>query len=421
VAVTVQVERLAGGGKGVAHHDGETWFVAGALPGETVAAEAVRRRAGIVEAETVTVLADPSPDRHPDPCPHAPSCGGCDWPHVTPDADAALKREAAAGSARGTPELAARLLTAPLQSSPLAYRLRSRLHWRPEAGVLGFYSRRSWEPVAIPSCRIVSPRLAEAIPRLAEALAASADGPVDLEWLEDLEGAVAVVGLRPARGGPGSIPPAWLPERTRLEGIVDGCHVLSASGALAAGWGTAHVVMRLPIPLEVPIGAFFQGNRHLVPWLFTRVGELAPPGEEPMWDLHAGVGLLAAAVLDRGPRAAVLVEPYRPSALAAARNLPDAKVAVGRTAEAYLGSHRRLPRKALVLTDPPRAGLTAELRSRLAGWHPRTILMLGCDPATWARDAGFLIERGYELTHVELIDLFPSTHHVEVLAVLVSE
>ncbi len=425
MAVTVRIERIAGGGSGVAFHDGETWFVEGALPGETVEAEIIRRRAGIVEALALAVLADPSPTRHPDPCPHAPTCGGCDWPHVKPDAGAALKREAAAGMARSFPELARRLLAAPVRSSGLGYRLRARLHWRPgdggHSGTLGFYSRRSWDPVAIPSCRIVSPRLADAIPRLTEALAATVDAAVDLEWLEDLEGGVAIVGLRPARGGPRSVPPGWLPGRDRLEGAVDGCHLMSEAGRLNEGWGPDRVVMTLPVPLEVPLGAFFQGNRHLVRWLFDRVGEIAPAGDEPMWDLHAGVGLLAAAVCHRGRRPAVLVEPYRPSALAAARNLPDARVAIGRTAEAYLAHHRRLPREALVLTDPPRAGLTAELRSRLTGWHPRTVLMLGCDPATWARDAGYLLERGYELTHLELVDLFPSTHHVEVLAVLVWE
>ena len=44
--------------------------------------------------------------------------------------------------------------------------------------------------------------------------------------------------------------------------------------------------------------------------------------------------------------------------------------------------------------------------------------MLGCDPATWARDAGFFQSNGYAARTVELFDLFPSTHHVEILALL---
>jgi len=156
-------------------------------------------------------------------------------------------------------------------------------------------------------------------------------------------------------------------------------------------------------------------NRHLVPWLFRRVRELAG-GEEPVWDLHAGVGFLAAAA--GAERALTLVEPFRPAAEAARRNLPGATVAAGRTAEAYLRRHTRLPREALVLLDPPRAGLSPDLRRRLAGWHPQRIVWLACDVATWTRDATALLACGYRLAHLELLDLFPSTHHVEVVALL---
>jgi 23S rRNA (uracil1939-C5)-methyltransferase len=45
---------------------------------------------------------------------------------------------------------------------------------------------------------------------------------------------------------------------------------------------------------------------------------------------------------------------------------------------------------------------------------------MSCDPSTWARDAAYLLDEGYRLSHVELVDLFPSTHHVEILAMLES-
>ena len=114
-------------------------MVAGALPGELVAARPVRRRAGIVEAETVAVRDTPNPARDDDPCPHSSSCGGCDWPHIQLEANAEFKRLIAADSARGTPDLATMLAAAPVTASPLAYRLRARLHWDPDAGRLGFF------------------------------------------------------------------------------------------------------------------------------------------------------------------------------------------------------------------------------------------------------------------------------------------
>ncbi|MCW8984693.1 MAG: hypothetical protein OQK55_05085, partial [Thermoanaerobaculales bacterium] len=113
-----------------------------------------------------------------------------------------------------------------------------------------------------------------------------------------------------------------------------------------------------------------------------------------------------------------LVEPHREAARAAGRNLPGARVIAGATAETFVAEAGDLPPEALVMTDPPRTGLSKVLRTHLARWQPQRILMLGCDPATWARDAGFLCEHGYQPQVVEIFDLFPSTHHLEILALM---
>lgn len=416
----LMIEKVVGGGRALAHHDGETWLVEGALPGESIDAEVQRRRAGIVEASATRIIDGHHPSRDAQPCPHATECGGCDWPHVDPDSGSALKVSAAAEAVRGAPDLAERLRSAQIHTSPSAYRLRARLHWEPVTSRLGFYESRSWRVVAIPSCRVVSPLLSRSLAALGHALENRCPTPVDLEWLEDLSGENAVAALRPAREGPQQLEPAWLPELGEIEGVVDGFHMLSHSGERSLGWGAMSVSMALPVSISVPIGSFFQVNRHLAGWLFDRVVDVIGSRPVPTWDLHAGVGYLAAAAHHAAERRLQLVEPFETSARAARRNLPSARVAAGWTAEAYLDQVSSLPEEALVLTDPPRAGMTPELRQQLADWHPERILMLACDPATWGRDARFLTDRGYRLTHVELVDLFPSTHHVEILAVLES-
>ena len=419
-ATRLLVGKLVGGGRALAPHDGETWLLKGALPGEVVEAQVERRRAGIVEGTAHTIIDGHHPSRDLQQCPHSGQCGGCDWPHVSPTPGAELKTAAAAEAIRGAPDLAARLRSATIHTSPPAYRLRARLHWDPANDRLGFYEFGSWRVVAIPSCRIVSPRLVRSLSALGRALRRTCPAPVDLEWLEDLDGAQAVAGLRPAARGPQRLEPAWIPEADDLDGVVDGFHLLSRSGERSLGWGATSVCMELPIPISVPIGSFFQVNRHLAGWLFDRVGKMIGPRPVATWDLHAGVGFLAAAAQHAAARRLQLVEPSEVSGRAARKNLPSARVASGWTAEAYLGQARDLPRKALVLTDPPRAGMTPELRQQLADWHPERIVMLACDPATWGRDAQVLIGSGYRLTHIVLVHLFPSTHHVEILALMES-
>jgi 23S rRNA (uracil1939-C5)-methyltransferase len=414
--VSLDAEKLVGGGRAIAHHDGSTWMVAGALPGERVRAQVTGRRAGIVEARTLEVTSPPHPARLQDPCPQSKLCGGCDWPHVRPIDGAKLKAAAAAEAARSFPDLARRLASAPIHSSENGYRLRARLHWDGEKRLLGFFEQRSHDVVSIAPCRILTPRFMQALPAVEEALSRSCRERADLEWLEGTGHAVAA--LRPAKRGPRQIDATSVPGPDDLGGAVSGFHRLSDKGRLRTGWGPTEVEIELPIPLLVPIGSFFQGNRHLIGPLFERVAELVGGEATPVYDLHAGVGYLAAAARRAGERELTLVEPNREAAMAARRNLPGAHVVAGSTAEAFVAGARNLPSESIVITDPPRIGLSKALRRDLARWRPARILMLGCDPATWARDAGFLYGHGYQPRVVEIFDLFPSTHHLEILALL---
>ena len=416
--VTLFAEKLIGGGRALAHHSDRTWMVEGALPGETVTAVETRRRAGITEARTIAVVADPHPSRLANPCPQSGTCGGCDWPHVDPIGGAPLKAAAAAEAARSAPELAHMVAEAHIHTSGPGYRLRARLHLDPTAREFGFYETRSQRVSPIAGCRILSPTLMAVLPTIREAVLSRCPEPVDLEWIEGSDPVERVAALRPAKGGPSWVPPAWVPEASELDGAVSGFHIVSRTGDLIPVWGAKEVSYDLPVRLKVPMGAFFQGNRHLLRPLFDRVADLIGDGTESVFDLYAGVGFLAAAAATGGGHSLTLVEPNRGAAKAAARNLPAAAVAVGRTAEEWVDGNPGLLGEATVITDPPRTGMTKRLRKGLANWMPRRILMLGCDPATWARDARFLCEQGYRATSLELFDLFPSTHHVEILALL---
>ncbi len=253
-------EKLIGGGRAIAHHDGATWMVAGALPGERVRAKVLKRRAGIIEAGTLEVLSEPHPARLQDPCPQTGICGGCDWPHVDPDAGADLKAAAAAEAARAFPDLADRIASAPIHRSEGGYRLRSRLHWDAGQKRLGFYEHRSHKVASIESCRILSPRFMRVQPKLTHVLAKTCPTNVDLEWLEGTGADDTIVALRPTQGGPKKIDAASVPGPDDLNSVLAGFHTLSKAGRIDRGWGATEVRIELPIPLEVPIGSFFPGQ-----------------------------------------------------------------------------------------------------------------------------------------------------------------
>lgn len=400
----LEVEALAGGGRGVARSAGRVVLVAGALPGELVDVEVERQRAGVVEARTAAVVRV-SPWREPKPCPVAERCGGCDLAHVGRDAAAEVLRAVVIGALRhAPPALAHAAAQAPVALSPMAWRLRARLHWEPATGRLGFLGPRSHEVVAIDACRVISPGLLGALPGLFGALAAARAPAGQVVWLETLDGGRAVAGwLGPGR--PPSAAPAPLA----------GWHRLDRTGATRGGWGEEAISIDLPWPLWVPVGAFFQGNRHLVPRLFGRVAALTERSRcRRVVDLYGGVGLLAAAARHGSCGNVVVVEAQAVAAAAARRNLPDATV-VGASAERFLADPGSAAGTCAIV-DPPRQGLSAAARQALVAWSPELVLLLSCDAARFGRDAGALLAAGYALETLEIWDLFAGSHHAELLA-----
>jgi 23S rRNA (uracil1939-C5)-methyltransferase len=162
---------------------------------------------------------------------------------------------------------------------------------------------------------------------------------------------------------------------------------------------------------RVDHGAFFQVNRWLIDDLCERVtadrrGGLA-------WDLFAGVGLFAKKLAGNFERV-VAVESAPTASEALQHNLEgDAADSVIAETAAFLRTQSKMPKAALIVADPPRAGLGAETTSLLADLGAPAIVYVSCDPATLARDLRALLSSGYELSSVTLADLFPQTFHLE--------
>jgi 23S rRNA (uracil1939-C5)-methyltransferase len=411
--VTLDVERPVAGGRMLARHEGRVVLIAGTIPGERVVARVARVARSVAHADAVEVLTA-SPDRRP-----AADwrCGGRDYAHIRYERQRALKAEIVADAFRRLGRLP---LAAPPQVEPSpeqGYRLRARLH--ASSGQLGFFREGTHELCDAEATGQLSAGTVEWIRHAQQALppqAASALAGVEIA--ENIPGSQRTAHLE-VRGA--VTPATWRPLVTGLTGLTAQGEARDA--VVIAG--TPTVTDRLPvsgaadapaIELTRHTTAFFQANRFLLPWFVQHVVGFVTAG--PVLDLYAGVGLfgLAAAAAGHGP--VTLVEGDRISGADLEANAAACAGRVRvlrRSVEQALGS--RLVDHATCIVDPPRAGLSPDARSGLMRLAPRRIVYVSCDVATLARDARVLVDGRYALTDIRAVDLFPSTAHVETVAV----
>ncbi len=400
------VDGFTHGGEGVVRVAGKAVFVPGTIPGERVRLRIVDDRKRWARGELLEVL-EPSPDRVPPPCPYVPDCGGCDLQHVAPAAQRALKTRVV----REQLERLGGLTDPPVRACQgigpdRGYRTHAQLHADPE-GRLGFHRAGTHEVVPISRCLV----LTDAAQAVRDAVG-DATGAVEATIRAHAATGTAAVELTP---GPGPLAPP--------DGAFD--LVLSQPDGRVAplrGDGTlTEVVAGRTYTFDVT--TFFQVTTHGAETLVTAV--LAAAGDVSgalVWDLYAGVGLLSLPLAAAGAEV-VAVEGHRRAveharANAAAHDLPVQVIAddvAAFTADAAAGEGDvALPD--VVVLDPPRSGAGREVVGDLLALAPATIVYVACDVAALARDTRTLTEGGYRLTDARPLDLFPMTHHVEVVA-----
>ncbi len=137
------------------------------------------------------------------------------------------------------------------------------------------------------------------------------------------------------------------------------------------------------------------------------------------WDLYAGVGLFARALTNSFERT-IAVESSPLSGTDLCHNLQGTshRVIQAGTLEFLQKQKPSSTPPDLVVVDPPRAGLGAAITSALARIGPAEIVYVSCDPSTLSRDLAALIQSGYDLRTITMVDLFPQTFHLESVSVL---
>jgi 23S rRNA (uracil1939-C5)-methyltransferase len=408
----------------IARHEGQVVLVAGAIPGERVRARVDRAERSVAYATVVEVV-DASADRRP--VAGDPACGGAVFAHVAYPRQVDLKREIVLDAFRRIGKLTLDASPAVEPSPERGYRMRARLHVR--GGRLGFFREGTHELCDPAGTGQLLDATNESLGGVARELSEAGAGPVvSIELGENLAGDERALHLELKPGG--GPPPALYAGLARVGGVTGvtcqappadlvslggrpwvGDAVETLVGRPAGSFGGARLARRAQ--------AFFQANRFLLPTLVSRV--VARVGEGAVTDLYAGVGVFAVslAALGRTPVTAVEGDRVTGADLAAnAKPFPGLRV-VRSPVEAFLGAGGGGGDETLIV-DPPRTGMSRDAMAGVVARGARRVVYVSCDVATLARDVRRLVDAGYELAHVEAFDLFPSTAHVETLAVLTS-
>ena len=167
-------------------------------------------------------------------------------------------------------------------------------------------------------------------------------------------------------------------------------------------------------PYRLSTEAFFQVNRHMLGTMLRLVSGQAAKVQQKKTaiDLYSGVGFFTLPLATLFEKV-VAVEGSRVSTRYARKNVPGNVRLIEAPVERQM---LNLPTADFVFLDPPRAGTRREVVDWIAERTRERISWLSCDPVTFARDAGRLLSAGWGLEALDLLDLFPNTHHVETLA-----
>jgi tRNA/tmRNA/rRNA uracil-C5-methylase (TrmA/RlmC/RlmD family) len=141
--------------------------------------------------------------------------------------------------------------------------------------------------------------------------------------------------------------------------------------------------------------------------------------ERTHYDLYGGVGLFAATLADLGGTDIVTVESSARATQHAAANLAPLDVkAVTARVDRFLSTQKSGGRTGAVILDPPRAGAGRQVVDAVHALAPEAIAYVACDPVALARDLGTFRTLGWKVDRLRGFDLFPHSHHFEVVALL---
>ncbi|WP_283148287.1 23S rRNA (uracil(1939)-C(5))-methyltransferase RlmD [Silvimonas soli] len=424
-----RIESLDHEGHGVAHVEGKTIFIDGALPFETVTYNSYRKKPAFENAQALQIHNESFMRTKPQ-CPHFGVCGGCSLQHMEFTAQVAAKQRVLEDNLQRIGSVKPETLLPAIYGPQWGYRHRARLSVRyvaKKGGVLvGFHEKRSSFIADMTECHVLPKSMSDQLVPLRELVGklSIADRMPQIELA--IGENITVLVFR------------------NMEAIneQDEAHFK----AYADQWGvqiwlqpkgpdTAYPLYPLDAPALTYQMPEFGITMPFKPTEFTQVNHavnrvmverairlLDPQPGEVIADMFCGLGNFTLPIARRGAKVLGMegLQQLVDRAFEGARHnqlehLTDFKVAnLFEMTEEWLDKLGHFDK---MLIDPPRDGAMELVKSISADHGPKRIVYVSCSPSTLARDANILVnDKGYTLKSSGIVNMFPHTGHVESMA-----
>lgn len=368
----IHIEKCVHGGYGLGFIQGKAVFVPYGLPGDELLISVIVEKKDFSYG-TINEINRSSPLRIDPECPNFSKCGGCDYLHCSYDTELMIKKSVLLENLRRVARIPERDIPSIEIIAGERYNYRSIADIKCDvSGKPGFYRRDSRIHVPFPEggCLLLSPALQK------ELYSMKKPGVNGFRIAEDCHHKVYTSDLR------GAV------IKEKEQGII----------------------------FERSMRCFFQANRRLRSSLLETAGRFIGPGAGgSLLDLACGVGFFSLYLAQKGYRG-LGIDIDRESIRWATGN---AKLNRITSIDFKSGDAARalswLRKPDVVITDPPRQGLSPGVRTMLKSMAPGKMVHVSCNPATFCRDIAYFRSAGFRLTGLAMIDMFPGTHHMEVM------
>lgn len=395
---TIITEKMVFGGDCLAKINGKNVFVPFALPGEKLEVEIIESKKDYDIAKIVNII-EPSPMRTKPVCQYYEKCGGCNLMHIDFDYQVELRKQILADCFTRNkiqiPEIQS------VTGDSLNYRARFQLHDG------GLEAKRSNEKVFIINCAVAENSINSYLNSTDEKARPKGRCHVFGSQHATPDFTIAIPPENKAAPGP---------KNKKIKH-----YIKPKYQGISIDPTTCVTVDILDKKIMFDVQGFFQSNLQVLEKAI-QIATTDLCGKNVL-DMYSGCGTFSVFLADKFEKV-TLVEHNRAAIVFAEQNL------AGTNHESYGISGAKWVKENApsiiskignfdaVVIDPPRSGMEKEVLQFLCETKPPVIRLISCDPVTNARDIRSLIDAGYKLKKLYLLDFYPQTSHIESLCFL---